>query len=298
MGTTLKKPMERIGLGTVQFGLDYGISNKAGQVSRAEIDRILVLARDRGIHTIDTAAAYGGSEDVLASALDTRTKWRVVTKTARLAMGLDAVVARARRSAAALGRVGLDTILVHAASDLDGPDGQALWHAICTLKDEGTFARIGISAYVSDDPAGLARRFCPDVMQVPVSLLDQRLVISGQLERIAELGVEIHVRSIFLQGLLFMQQGELPLRLMHVAHPLREIAAVLREAGVTPLRAAVGYVLSRPEISLAVCGVTSAAELREIADAAGEGCPELPWWKFAMSDPVVLDPSQWGLSTR
>lgn len=296
--TTSKSAAARIGLGTAQFGLDYGISNASGQVSRDSVDRILALARMRGIRTIDTAAAYGRSEDVLASALDAETGWRVVTKTARLAEGLDAVLARARRSATMLSAGGLDTILVHSAADLAGPAGAALWNALRMLKDEGIFAHIGISAYVADDPEALARQFCPDVMQVPMSLLDQRLVAGGAVERLAALGVEVHVRSIFLQGLLFVPPGELPASLRHVAPELQNVVDLLNEAKVTPLHAAVAYALSRPGVARVLCGVTSAEELDEIASAADVDCPDLPWSRFALHDPLALDPSGWGLSRR
>lgn len=298
MATTPIAAAARIGLGTVQFGLDYGISNTAGQVTAEEVDRIVSVAKARGIKTIDTAAVYGRAEEVLAGALDARTNWRVITKTARLAGGLDAVVARARRSAALLGTAGLDTILVHSAADLAGSDGQALWRALTALKDDGLFARIGISAYISDDPENLARQFRPDVMQVPMSLLDQRLVTAGALERLAASGVEVHVRSIFLQGLLFVAPQDLASSLIHIEPQLRRVADMLSEAAVTPLQAAVGFALSRPGVHRVLCGVTSAKELEGIAQAADEGCPDLPWPAFALNDPVALDPSRWNLTRR
>ncbi len=191
--------LEKLGLGTVQFGQPYGVSNTHGQVSAREAAAILTNAAQAGIRLLDTAANYGEAEAVLAR-LDIAA-FRVVSKTIGLKLGLDAVIARARQSAAALKA---DTLLVHAASDLLGPDGDALWSALHRLRDEGVFRKIGISVYVADDPAALAARFRPDVMQLPFSLLDQRLLANGTLTRLADLGVEIHARSLFLQGLLFL----------------------------------------------------------------------------------------------
>jgi aryl-alcohol dehydrogenase-like predicted oxidoreductase len=278
--------LEKLGLGTVQFGQPYGISNRHGQVSPAEAAAILTTARAAGIRLLDTAANYGEAEAVLAG-LD-RTGFRVVSKTIGLKHGLDQVIARARQSAT---RLKADTLLVHAAADLRGPDGDALWSALCGLRDEGVFRKIGISVYVADDPAAMAARFQPDVMQLPFSLLDQRLLLNGTLARLAERGVEIHARSIFLQGLLFLEA--LPEKLRHAGPHLTRVRARLRDAGITPLAGALGFVLSRPEIAFGLVGVTSKAELEEVIGAAQTPLPDLEWSSFALEDEVTLTPSLW-----
>ena len=215
----------KLGLGTVQFGQAYGVSNSRGHVPPGEAAAILALARDAGITTLDTAANYGEAEKVLA-ALDTGS-FRIVTKTIGLGQGLDAVIARARQSAQALKA---DTLLVHAAGDLLGPDGDALWKALLELREQGVFRKIGISAYVADDPAALAQRFRPDVMQIPFSLLDQRLLADGSLARLKNLGVEIHARSLFLQGLLFLAPDALPEKLQSAAPQLRAAGKIAAPA--------------------------------------------------------------------
>lgn len=278
--------LEKLGLGTVQFGQPYGISNSHGQVSPMEAAAILAGARNAGIRLLDTAANYGEAEAVLAK-LDIAA-FRIVSKTIGLKHGLDQVIARARQSEAALKA---DTLLVHAAADLLGPDGDALWSALCRLRDEGVFRKIGISVYVADDPAALAARFRPDVMQIPFSLLDQRLLIDGTLARLRDLSVEIHARSLFLQGLLFLDK--LPEKLRHASPHMSSVRARLQDAGTTPLAAAIGFVLSRPEIAFGLVGVTSAAELNEIIGAAQSPLPDLDWASFALDDAVVLTPSLW-----
>lgn len=278
--------LEKLGLGTVQFGQPYGVSNTRGQVSPMEAAAILAGAQDAGIRLLDTAANYGEAETVLAK-LDTAA-FRIVSKTIGLKNGLDQVIARARQSAATLKT---DTLLVHAAADLLSPDGDALWSALRRLRDDGVFRKIGISVYVADDPAALAARFRPDVMQLPFSLLDQRLLANGTLARLNELGVEIHARSLFLQGLLFLET--LPEKLRHAGPHLSNIKAQLYNAGTTPLAAALGFVLSRPEIAFGLVGVTSAAELNEIIGAAHQSLPALDWATFALDDEIVLTPSLW-----
>jgi aryl-alcohol dehydrogenase-like predicted oxidoreductase len=273
----------KLGLGTVQFGQTYGVSNTRGQVTPGDAATILVRAAQAGVRVLDTAANYGEAENVLAG-LDTA-PFRVVTKTISVRGGIPAVVARARQSAQALSA---DTLLMHVAADLEDA---ALWPALQALKAEGVFRKIGISVYVADDPAALASRFRPDVMQLPFSLLDQRLLQNGTLAKLQAQGVEIHARSIFLQGLLFL--NALPEKLRHAALPLAAVKARIAAAGSTPLAAALGFALSRPEIAVALVGVTTPTELDEILAAAALPLPDLDWAALALDDETVLTPSRW-----
>lgn len=273
----------KLGLGTVQFGQAYGVSNTRGQVPPAEAAVILQRAATAGITLLDTAANYGAAESVLAG-LNTA-PFRIVTKTINLKNGLDAVLARARQSAQTLKA---DTLLVHAAANLAD---DKLWPALQKLKSEGVFRKIGISAYVADNPAVLAARFKPDVMQLPFSLLDQRLLGDGTLGRLKDMGVETHARSLFLQGLLFLD--DLPPKLQQAAPHLKSLKAKIAATGATLLAAALGFALSRPEIAFGVVGVTSLGELDEILAAAAYPLPDLDWAAMALTDEVVLTPSLW-----
>ena len=278
----------KLGLGTVQFGQAYGVSNTRGRVAPQEAAAILEIARSAGVTALDTAANYGEAENVLAG-LDTK-GFRIVTKTIGLKNGLDAVIARARHSAETLHA---DTLLVHAASDLAGADGEKLWNALRDLRERGLFRKIGISAYVADNPAALAKRFRPDLMQIPFSLLDQRLLADGSLARLNDLGVELHARSLFLQGLLFLSSEQLPEKLKGAAPRLAAVQAKIREAGITPLAAALGFVRTRAEIGTALVGVTSRGELEEILETDKQPLPARDWVACALTDETVLTPSLW-----
>jgi len=133
----------KLGLGTVQFGQAYGVSNTSGQVSRAQVGAILDRAAGAGMRVLDTAANYGEAEAVLAS-FDL-SRFRVISKTTGLSNGLDVVLARVRQSAATLGP--FDTLLVHFTRDLLGEDGARFWAQLQALRDEGLYRRIGIVVY-------------------------------------------------------------------------------------------------------------------------------------------------------
>jgi aryl-alcohol dehydrogenase-like predicted oxidoreductase len=271
----------KLGLGTVQFGQAYGVSNRRGQVTRTDAESILARARQAGITLLDTAANYGEAEQVLATLYTAG--FRIVTKTINLAHGIDAVATRARRSQALLDA---DTLLVHAAADL--ADAR-LWPALQELKNEGVFRRIGISAYVKDDPVKLAEKFHPDVMQLPFSLLDQRL--SNALPRLKSLGVEVHARSLFLQGLLLMDEP--PEKLRGIAADLTQVKARIAASGSTPLAAAIAFARSRPELDFGLVGVTSPDELDEVLAAMAASPPNLDWPALALKDERALTPSLW-----
>lgn len=286
--------LRRLALGTVQFGTAYGISNPRGQVATADARAILEDAGARGLDLLDTAPGYGEAERVLGGLRPLTDRFGIVTKTARLAgAGVDGVVARARESLKKLGRERAEGLLVHRAGDLCDPEGAALWRALLELRDGGLYDRIGISAYAEDDPLDLARRFRPELMQIPLSVLDQRLVRDGTLSRLADLGVEVHVRSIFLQGLVFLDPARLPARLAHAAPLLRDRARRIAEGGTSPLTAALHFALARPDVARIVVGVTSLAEWREVAGAAQGPAPDLDWDALAIDDVRVLNPAGW-----
>lgn len=283
----------KLALGTAQFGLDYGVSNTGGRTPDAEVSAILARAQAAGITLLDTARAYGDAEATLGATLASPCPFRIVTKTPRLVAGLAAVEHAAHASLAALWLPAAHALLAHSAADLHGPDGPGLWTLLERLKGEGLFAKIGFSAYPTDDPVALAQRYRPDILQLPVSLLDQRLIRDGTLARLADLGVEVHLRSIFLQGLLFLPPERLPASLSGAAARLHRVRAVLAEAGVDPLNAAVRFALDLAEAAHVVVGVTSVGELEQVLAAAAAPSPPLDWTACALHDPVALDPRRW-----
>lgn len=287
-----------IGLGAAQFGLDYGVSNRRGRVPEEEVRLILDTAAANRIGVVDTAPAYGDSERILGQSWPFPSPFRAVTKTLPLSEGLDRVITRARRSLEKMGLSRGHALLVHSAEDLLGPDGGELWSRLQGLKHEGLFAKIGVSCYGSDEPVHLARRFRPDLIQLPCSMLDQRPVRDGTLRALADLGVELHLRSVFLQGILFMSREELPPAVAEAGPRLSRIRRALAEAGADPLQAALAFAQSRPEASTVIVGVTSAAELRAIVAASNAPVPDLDWGALALDHPAALDPRLWAQAAR
>lgn len=270
-------------LGGAQFGLAYGATNAAGVKAGAAV---LDAAAAGGIALIDAAAAYGDAEAALG-ALRAAARFGLITKTLPLGVAgsVEAVIARLDRSFVLLRAERLAAVLVHHAGDLAGPDGPVIWAHLAALKAQGRVGAVGFSAYLDDDPVALARRCAPDIVQLPASLLDQRPATSGVFAALADMGVAVHARSIFLQGRLL---GHAP---GPGADAISDVRRRLGEAGVTPMAAALGWIADQPALDAAVIGVTTADELAAILSTTP--VQGLDWPSFALADDAALDPRRW-----
>jgi len=282
-----------LGLGSAQFGGDYGISNTRGRVGEDEVRQILELAADCKVLNIDASPHDGDVERILGRNWPFPSPFKPQVRTLRLENGLEWLESRLRRSVDHMGLARAHAALVDRAEDLTGPDGDALWARLEKLKSEGLIGKIGISATAADQPLLLAKRFKPDIMQVPASILDQRLVHNGTIAGLAELGVEVQICSVFLQGLLFLPRESLPANLTPIGPHLSRVRRMMAEGGADPLHAALSFALNLEGVSTVIVGVASAAELRAIVAASERKAPKLNWDAMALNDEVALDPSQW-----
>ncbi|MBT4731423.1 aldo/keto reductase, partial [Candidatus Woesearchaeota archaeon] len=208
--------MSKLALGTAQFGLDYGISNVHGKTDKHNVNQILEFAYNNNIDTIDTAAMYGNAESVVGGSINNSHSWKIVTKTPSF-IG-DCVdktdVERLRRafkkSILNLGRKNIYGLLIHSCDDLFKPGGSLLFKEMEALKSIGAVEKIGVSVYSSRQIEMVLNKFNIDLIQLPINILDQNLLIDGWLKKIKEKGIEIHARSVFLQGVLLMPRHTLP----------------------------------------------------------------------------------------
>ena len=285
--------ISKLGLGVAQFGLD-GAARTRGRAPESEVREILAVAAQAGVGVLDAGAASTHGEAVMGAVMPRPAPFRVTVKAARGDRGPLYVEAEARACLARLGLTRADAIMVQSAGDLFSPYGMAWWDCLKALRDDGLFARVGISAYASDDPPGLARRFQPDLIQAPASLLDQRLLVDGSLAAVRELGVEVHLRSIFLNGLLFLPPDRAPSHLGAASiSRLSRARRLIAEGRSDPLQAALGFALSRPEANAVIVGAATAAELSAVVAAAASPPPDLDWDNMALEDPEALDPRRW-----
>ena len=284
----------RLALGTVQFGQSYGVANKVGQVPAAEAKAILEYAASNGIGMLDTAIGYGDSEQRLGEI--GISDWQVVSKIPAVPDGCgdigDWVIKSVQGSLQRLGIRSLYAVLLHKPQQLLGADGDQIYAGLQQLTEYGLVQKIGVSIYDPAELDDLFRGYEFDVVQAPFNLLDRRLIDSGWMGRLATRGAELHVRSIFLQGLLLMPPGDRPAKFNRWQVHWSAYDAWLRSAEVTPLQACLRYSLSFPEVARVIVGIETTGQLQAILEATGGLLPAPPS-DLQAHDCDFLNPSVW-----
>jgi len=284
----------RLALGTVQFGLPYGIVNKDGQTSRSEAASIISLARTGGIDTIDTATSYGESEECLGEI--GMAGFRVVTKIPAMPAGVSDIAAWVNAEIdTSLSRLSVSQlygVLLHRPMELLGTHGSALYQALCGLKERGLTRKIGVSIYAPAELDGLMPRFNFDLVQAPLNLVDRRLISSGWAQRLKERDVELHTRSAFLQGLLLVSRDSVPPRFEQWRGVWDRWHRWLKDGGAMSVAACLAYPLAQPEVDRVVVGTDNASQMRQLLEGAAYrmGVP-LP--DIACDDEELINPARW-----
>lgn len=285
-------------LGTAQFGLDYGISG-GNRVPVAEAHNILSLARAADVNSLDTAPVYGDSETVLGQYLAAEPdSFRVITKVPPLDKADNPAAVLRETFHGSLKRLGLDRVyglMMHRASDLLGANGEQIYAALAALQSQGLVERIGISVYQPEEIEAVMAHYPIGIVQVPLNVMDQRFLQEGLFERLREGGVEIHVRSVFLQGLLLLPWNRIPAYFSRWHALFDRYSGWIKESGLSPVAACLQFAHQQSMIDGIVTGVDNALQFEEILAAAETvGGLELPdAGKLACLDEALINPSCW-----
>ena len=270
----------RLCIGTVQFGMDYGVQGGV-RPSLGDAVAMLDYAMQNGVDAIDTAAAYGTAGEVVGEFIARRTFPREsVQVISKFGMGVFEGAATADypqrlRVAVEMSlkrlRTGyLDAFICHVPS---AAGNEAVVSAMSALKDSGLVRHIGFSIYETDEAMACMAAETVDFMQAPFSVFDQRMRTSGALAKAAANGVDVHTRSAFVQGLMLMDAEAIPAHLAAAKPYVCELDALCREHGITRRALALAYVKAQPEISHLVFGVDNLGQLKEIVEDFGRGVP-------------------------
>lgn len=288
--------MPKIALGTVQFGVNYGISSINGQVSSREVRDILSYADSQKIDLLDTAPAYGNSEQVLG---ETNVQnFKIVTKTRhfyRAKIGSNELRLMKKDFNKSLENLNQDFIhglLVHNADDLLKPGSQKLFDQLLRLKKTGKVKKIGVSVYESKHLQSILENFDIDIVQLPFNIFDKRLIDNGMFFMLQNRGIEIHARSVFLQGLLLMTKQDRPNKFKYWSSLWKAWDEWLNDNQITSLEASIRYALSVPELSKVLVGVNTVKQLKGILTASSGDLPKIPSELF-IDDVNLLNPSNW-----
>lgn len=267
----------RLMLGTVQFGLNYGINNRLGKPALADSLRMLEFAWERGIRDFDTARAYGDAEEILGEFVRANGVSREIRIVTKLTPNLletgggdpaSVIPAEAEISLERMGISRLDGFLLHTPSDFyRGGVPAALQHCI----NQGLTRSVGVSVYETDDALKVAESGMATYIQLPFSVFDRRAIECSLFETAAARGVKVVARSAFLQGLIMMEPHEVPQHLREVVPASESFAAAAARYNMNRAEAAIRYALSLPGISQVVFGVDNMKQLADDLNYASEG---------------------------
>ncbi|MDF2668158.1 MAG: aldo/keto reductase [Paenibacillus sp.] len=269
-GLTLSK----LTLGTVQLGIPYGIANKSGKPDDTTSSAILETALAGGINCFDTANVYGSSEQVLGRFFEHRERPLIVTK---MHIKADAsstpleversMVQNLELSLSNLQLSKLPVMMVHNPQIL-AVHGQTITQVAKRLIKDGLMDRMGVSFSVHtqaefDDMWLTVKDDVYEAVQIPINILDTRLLAYGGLKSLDESGKIVFARSIFLQGLLFMEEQDLPAHLRDAAEPLRTMRAIAAQEGLSVAQLAVSFIRDLPQIHSIVFGAETPEQVRD-----------------------------------
>lgn len=284
----------KLALGTAQFGLNYGVSNQNGQVPLAEARSILKHAWEVGIRTIDTAISYGNSESRLGEL--GVSGWEMITKLPEVPLCSASLREWLREnlegSFTRLGVPSIHGLLLHRPMQLLESGGEGLFRQLCEFKEEGLVKKIGVSVYGPEELEQICPHFPIDLVQAPYNVLDQTLATSGWLDRLHQQGTEVHVRSVFLQGLLLMPVARRPKKFSRWSETWRIWDAWLESSNQTALQACIRFPLANNRITKVVTGIESVEQLQEIIGSA-DGSTALVPEALQVADPDLINPARW-----
>ena len=278
----------KISLGTVQFGLEYGINNTKGQTTREEVSKILNRCEKVGIVNIDTAAAYGNAEDVLGEVIQSEglsNSFQITTKCK--GDGISNLSLSTRESLQKLRVEKLYCQMFHSYQNFKNTED--------LIKPDGV-DKLGVSVYTNEELLNSIKDPKISVVQCPFNLLDNDSIRGESLRKAKEKGVEIQVRSAFLQGLFFMGRNSLPPALKELRSSLEELDQICSDNQITMSHLALGYCLSKDYIDKVIIGVDSLKQLNINIEAIKTSLPKFILEEIdeiTVIDLKLLNPTNW-----
>jgi len=275
--------MGKLVLGTVQFGLQYGV-NSAGRPSQEAVKSILTEAAKGGITTLDTSSAYGNSEVILGESIIAPDQFKIVSKYPQGEIPVGEMFNSSLRRLKVNQLYGY--LLHHFEVYKDNP---SVWNEFIALKDYGKVEKIGFSLYTPEELEIILDNGSPfDLIQVPFSIFDKKFL--PYMKELHEKGVEIHVRSTFLQGLFFKDRNSLPEKLQPMKNYLLQLDEFSKKSGLSISEIALNYNLQNPYIDGVLIGVDNVEQLQINLDSVKDTPVDI---EIEVKEKELLNPSTW-----
>ena len=272
--------------------MNYGIANSSGRIVQEEVSSILNFAWENGIKCLDTAEAYGTSELAIGTHIEAHPNqsWEIITKVR--ARG-DSVVDQINSSTKKL-RIQPAVLLAH---DTDSFLTANFQEGLAKARDHGMISKLGVSLYRQDEiERVMAAKVPPEIIQLPMNILDTRLYRNGVLTELDNQNIEIHVRSVFLQGLFYLTALELRDNFSEVIPYLDRLRSISESANVSIAELSLLWLESLEQVSKIVVGVDNPSQLHGHL-ATLQQSVDTAYFDEALSIPFtnekILNPSLW-----
>lgn len=286
--------MTKLVLGTAQFGTNYGATNIVGHLADEEVRRIFKVALQNGIDSLDTAQAYGDAESRIGELSGSSKQFNVISKfsTSALPPEKESLYLATKIR---LKSQRLSALLFHNATDLFGQFGNLSLEILREARRNNEISKIGVSIYTLNDLKKTLDVFPDlDLVQLPANILDLKLLSSPEISALRDKGVEIHVRSIYLQGLLLRDPEKLETWQSPIKFALKELNLYCNENNISLMQLAISAIKFHPNTSSVVVGVTGHRELSETI-ASWKSCEETVTPLLTEVSSIFLDPRNWPL---
>jgi aryl-alcohol dehydrogenase-like predicted oxidoreductase len=286
--------IEKIALGAAQLGGQYGITNTEPKLNEEKIEEIIFYAKNNGIKTIDTAINYDSESyfsDIDLSDLKINSKLPKVP--ARVKKINEWIRQKIYESLENLDISDINCLFLHNPNQLFEKKGEEIWRSLENLKQEKLVKKIGVSIYDPYQLDDIDFLYDFDVIQSPFNLLDRRLQHSGWFKKKEKKGIEVQVRSVFLQGLLLLKKEKLPEEFFKWAELWEELDLFLNNNNLSILDLLLSFIKSFEEIDTIVLGIDNLMQLKEIINAMNIEINHFP--KIYSQDENLINPLNWNL---
>ena len=253
--------IKNIILGTANFGLNYGIKNKYKKLGTKKIKKILINLKKKKINFIDTSQSYINVEKILGN-LNTK-QFKFVTKFT-FSENNNFVFDKFLETIKNLKTKNVHTVLFHRSSDLLKKNGKIIYDEMLLLKKKGYIKKIGVSVYEAKELKKILDKYKFDVVQVPINIFNQTFIEKNFLRYLKKKKVEIHARSVFLQGLLLLKEEDIPGKFLKDLKIFQKWNLWLKKNRTTNFDACLNFITNQKYIKKIIVGVDNSKQLNEI----------------------------------
>ena len=292
------KLLNKLAIGTVQFGVKYGINEK--KIPAKDIKKILTSLNSISSKIIDTSPLYGISEKILGNYSPKKNNFQYVTKIPKINSKkiLDKQIFEIKQiffnSLKNLKKKNIYGLLIHSTNDIFKPGGDKLIDLLISLKSNKLVKKIGISVYSKKEISYSLKKFTPDIIQLPLNLVDQRMIKNKYLYKLKRKKIEIHARSLFLQGILTSKKIFFPFKNKMAKKKIIEIKENILKQNISFVNACIYFGLQQKEIDKLIIGFSSYEDFIEVIRSFNNSYKKFTWSKkFQINNEKILNPSNW-----